>query len=409
MGDDDRAGQQLPHRAREAAEAKTARTASPSLSAEMRQRMQAAIESERARATEHDQKPAGSAREAIAPRPARQGGSAPPTSQNQPFPPVPLVTPEPGAYPLPAAVAPVTGRPPARKTEGRRRGALTGAIAAALILVAAGSLGVAVARYITGWAADAGSQTPALTPAQKYWDQMAATWVYGQVSHTAAVSCDPAMCKALTARGFPSGEVRVLGPTSLPPVTSAVVIVTQAVLDLFGTSLSSEYAPASLATFGSGDATVTVRVMSHGAAIYLSQMAADLKERITVGTDLTHIQKITMSPEAERQLLEGAPDSRLLLAIAYLAAKEPIDILDFGNVPPVTDNTIPLRYADLAESDQAAQLTGSAYVRALRVGLDSSGSVPNRFQTATAEGQAALRVEFTAPSVLGLLGPQSSP
>ena len=65
---------------------------------------------------------------------------------------------------------------------------------------------------------------------------------------------------------------------------------------------------------------------------------------------------ITMAAEAKRQLLAGAPDSRLLVAIATLASKKPIDILDFGNVPPGADPTIPLRYADLAESDQAAHL-----------------------------------------------------
>ena len=115
MGDDDRAGQQLPHRARGPAEAKSARAASPSLSAETRQRMQAAVESERARATGQDQEPAGPARGAIAPGPAGHGGPAPSTSQNQPSPPIQPVTPEPAVYPLPAAVAPVTGRPRASR------------------------------------------------------------------------------------------------------------------------------------------------------------------------------------------------------------------------------------------------------------------------------------------------------
>ncbi len=86
-----------------------------------------------------------------------------------------------------------------------------------------------------------------------------------------------------------------------------------------------------------------------------------------------------MSAEVKRQLLAGAPDSRLLLAITSLLPRQPIDILDFGNYPPAADGTIPLRYADLAESDQAAHLTGSAYVRALRADLDSMPTVlPSR-------------------------------
>ncbi len=135
-----------------------------------------------------------------------------------------------------------------------------------------------MARYITGWAAGAGSQT-ALTPAQAYEDHVAATWVSAQVSHTAVVSCDPAMCKALTADGFPSREVRVLEPTAPPPVTSAVVIVTQAVRDQFGTSLTYSYAPAILATFGSADASVTVQVIdAQGAVAYQKELGADLKD-----------------------------------------------------------------------------------------------------------------------------------
>jgi hypothetical protein len=302
----------------------------------------------------------------------------------------------------------VTGRPAGRKTGGRRRGALTSAIAAALVLIAAGSLGVAVARYITGWAPGAGSETPALTPAQARTDQLAATWVSGQVSHTAVVSCDPAMCAALTADGFPSREVRVLEPTAPPPVTSAVVIVTQAVRDQFGTSLTYSYAPAILATFGSADASVTVQVIdAQGAAAYQKELGADLKERKSAGIDLAGAANLTMSAEAKRQLLAGAPDLRLLVAMTNLVPKQSIDILDFGNYPPAADSTIPLRYADLAENDQAAHATGSGYVRALRAVLDSIGFTParpTRTVTVTVDGQAALRVEFTAPSPLALFG-----
>jgi len=321
---------------------------------------------------------------------------------------VPLVTPEPDAYPLPAAAAPMTGRPAARKTAARRRGAVSGAIATALILIAAGSLGVAVARYISGWAVGGDSVSTALTPAEAAADKLAAEWVSMQVSHTQVVSCDPAMCAALKFYGFPSRDVRVLGPTSPPPVTSAVVIVTQAVLNLFGTSLGSDYAPAVLATFGSADANVTVRVIApHGAAAYQSQLGADLKERKEAGAALVGIPEIMMPAEVKQQLLAGAPDARLLVAITSLVSRQPIDILDFGNIGPPTDNTIPLRYADLADSDQAAHLASSAYVRALRAALADLGSTPYRpaaIVRVTVGGQAALRIEFDAPSPLAVFG-----
>jgi hypothetical protein len=278
-----------------------------------------------------------------------------------------------------------------------------------LTLIAAVSLGVAVARYV----ATSTLRVPSVSPAQERADAVvrrkAAKWVTQQVSRGAVVSCDPVMCGALTALGFPSRDVRTLGPTSSYPVTSDVVIVTQAVRDLFGSSLSSDYAPAVLAAFGSGQANITVRVIApHGASAYWNQIGADQAARKEIGKDLLTITAITVSAEARQQLLAGQPDSRLLLAIAHLASKQAIDIVEFGNLAPGGDPTIPLRYADLAESDQAAHLGGSAYLRALRAGLASSEYRPTTIVSVPLpSGQSVLRIEFAAPSVLGLVGPQA--
>jgi hypothetical protein len=331
------------------------------------------------------------------------------------------VTPEPAARPRPAAAGAIAGNPAplvpgpprarARKTSTRGRVIVTGAIATALILIAAGSLGVAVARYIASLPLPGDSVSPAVQRAEA----QAATWVTHQVSHTAVVSCDPLMCAALTADGFPSHNERVLGPTSLPTsvLTSAVVVVTQAVRDLFGSSLSADYAPAVLATFGSADASTTVRVIApDGAAAYYRQLAADLAARKLVGADLVKIRAITLSAEAKQQLVAGQVDARLMLAIAALASSQAIDILGFGNVGPGADPTIPLRFADLAESDQAAHTLSSSYVRALRANL---AGVSPRFRPTTIVtvalrgGQKVLRIAFTAPSPLNLLTPSPSP
>jgi hypothetical protein len=220
------------------------------------------------------------------------------------------------------------------------------------------------------------------------------------------------MCAALTADGFPSRDVRVLGPTAPYPLTSAVVVVTQAVRDLFGSSLSSDYAPAVLATFGSADASITVRVIApHGAAAYQAQLGADLAERKATGSDLVQVSGITVSAEAKQQLVAGQPDSRLLLAIASLASgRQPVDILDFGNVGAGVDPRIPLRFADLAESDQAARAVSPAYLRALRASLRAvpSGSRPTIIVTTTLPGRVpVLRIEFTAPTPPALIAPQN--
>ena len=271
-----------------------------------------------------------------------------------------------------------------------------------------------MARYIASWPVNGPSVSPAEQRAEAAADRLAAAWITQQVSHATAVSCDPLMCDALTANGFPARNVHVLGPTTPYPLTSAVVVVTQAVRELFGSSLSSDYAPAILAAFGSADASITVRVIApHGAAAYWRQLGADMKARKAVGSDLMGISAITVSAKAKQQMLAGQPDARLLLAIAAVASRQPVDILDFGNIGPRSDQTIPLRYADLAESDQAAHMGSSAYVRALRADLGNLGSAglrPARIVTVVLRsGQAVLRIEFAAPSPLTLLASQTPP
>ena len=120
---------------------------------------------------------------------------------------------------------------------------------------------------------------------------------------------------------------------------------------------------------------------------------------------------ITVSAEAKKQLVAGQPDSRLLLAIASLASRQPVDILDFGNVGPGADPAIPLRFMDLAESDPAARTAGPAYLRALRASLGAVSTLlrPTSIVTVVLpSGQPVLRIEFTAPTPLTLLAPQKS-
>ena len=446
MGDENHS-EQLPHRVRGTAQAKPAPSVSPALSDELRQRMRAAVSAERAQATGQGQGQPGQgqpgqeraepARSAIASAPADNGVAAPaasgavrPEPVSQPdaavepkrkVRPAQNVTPERAAGPRPAAGASAIGNPAAglparpragaRRASARRRLVATSATAVALILLAAGCLGVAVARYLASWPAHGDTVSPAVERAEAASRRLAAIWVTHQVSHAAVVACDPQMCTALTADGFPSRNVRMLGQTTTYPLTSAVVVVTQAVRELFGSSLSFNIAPAVLATFGSADASITVRVIApHGAAAYQAQLGADLAERKATGSDLVQVSGISVSAQAKKQLMAGQPDARLLLAIASVASGQPVDILDFGNIGPGADPAIPLRFADLAESDPAARTTGPAYLRALRVSL---GEVSTLFRPTSIvnvvlrSGQPVLRIEFTAPTPLTLLTPKS--
>lgn len=407
MGDDDRS-EQLPHRSRGAA---PARHASSPRQGQPRQ----------------GQKRAESLRPAIASAPADNGvapaaasRAARPEPVSQPDPAVKPerkarpVQPERAAGPRPAAGASAraAGPRPAAGGSTRRPLIVTSAIAVVLAVMAAGCLGVAVARYVASWPAHVPTLSPAQQRAEAASDLRAAKWITQYVSHADVVSCDPQMCAALTADGFPSRNVRVLGPTAPYPLSSAVVVVTQAVRDLFGSSLSSDYAPAVLAAFGSADASITVRVIApHGAAAYWAQISADRAAAQQAASWLVGTSGITVSAKAKKQLTAGLVDARLLLAIASLASsRQPVDILDFGNVGSGVDPRIPLRFADLAESDQAARSVSPAYLRSLRASLRAvpSGSRPTIIVTATLSGEPVLRIEFTAPTPPALIAPQNS-
>ena len=237
----------------------------------------------------------------------------------------------------------------------------------------------------------------------------AAAWVAQQVSQDGIVACDRVMCAALTAHGFPSHDLLVLGPTSPDPVSSAVVVETADVHFLFGSSLDTVWAPAVLASFGSGTAGITVRVIApHGAAAYQTALSADLAARKTSGAALLNDPQITVPALAGEQLAAGRVDSRLLLALAALAGHQPINIVQFGNIGSGAGAGIPLRFADLAENDQAAHMARAAYVRFVRAYLSTVSTKFRPARTVTVvlpTGQAVLRVEFTGPSPLGVFGP----
>jgi hypothetical protein len=286
----------------------------------------------------------------------------------------------------------------------------TSTITVALVVLAAACLGVAVAKYLARPAVHVETVSPAVARAEAASRRLAATWVTHEVSQAKVVACDAQMCAALRADGFPSRNLLVLGQASTYPLkTAVVVVVTQAIRDLFGSSFTSNYAPAVLAAFGSAYASITVRVIApDGADAYQAQLIADLYNAKEAGSGLVQTPGITVSAEARKQLLAGQPDARLLVAIASLASSAPVDILDFGNIGPGADPALPLRFADLAESDPAAGKAGPAYVRTLLAGLRT---VTAQFRPTTIAavhppgGQPVLRIEVNAPTPLTLLVP----
>lgn len=233
----------------------------------------------------------------------------------------------------------------------------------------------------------------------------AASWIAQQVSRDAAVSCDQVMCAALAADGFPARDLLVLGPVSTGQAGSDVVVETPAVRRLFGTSLAIAWAPAVLASFGTGADSITVRVFApNGAAAYEVALSADLGARKAAGAALLHNPRITVPAPAARQLAAGLVDARLLRTLAALARHQPIAVVGFGNTGPGASAGVPLRYADLAENDPAARMSGAAYMRSVRASLGTMSAAFQLTPVTTVvprHGPSTLRVQVTAPSPLG--------
>jgi len=411
MADED-PSRELPQRVRGAARPGSsvpASSPSPVLSEELRQRMLAAVTAERSGAvTKQDEAPGS---KAASPKP-----EPPATSQ-------PSATPEPHVRPVRAANAgpipqdeitqriEITARPPSPvrpRAAGRSRARRTARFAAVVLVI--GVLAVAAVNYF-GRSSPSSPTSGAARQAAKA-RAAAASWVAQQVSRGVKVSCDSVMCAVLRARGFPSGQLLVLGSASEVPTSSAVVVETPAVLRLFGSSLATAFAPAVLASFGSGPSLVTVRaIASGGAAGYQRDLGNDLRARKTAGSALLGDSLISLPVLAEHQLSAGLVDSRLVLALADLAGHQPITIVQFGTDGPGVSAELPLRFVDLAEDVKAAHLGRAAYAKAVRDFLAQVKAIYRPASITTVvlpEGDPGLRVTVSAPSPLGMF-PQSSP
>jgi len=375
--------------------------------------------------------PAAPARPTLEPerqdRPERTAPSARPTDDREPAvdrqpasgsvtrtPPDGPARPEPSALRQRSAPAGGTTAPPGRGTphQGRRqtsrgRRSTPRLVATAVVIVAA----AATAAFALS-AQSPPSRSHQLTPLQRAENRnqaLAVAWVGAQVSPGTVVSCDPKTCSALVAHRHPAANVRRLNSTSLYPKDSSVVVETAEVRAIFGTSLAAAWAPNILDTIGSGAAQVTIRVIApRGSTAYQQALAADLVNRKHNGAALADLNRITTAATARSQLDAGQVDSRLLLAMVQMANANPIDVVDFGNLATGASADLPLRYADLAEHVPAAHQTDAAYVRSM---LSALRSLPAQFKPLWTErlplpdGQVLLRVMYSAPSPLNLLGP----
>jgi hypothetical protein len=233
----------------------------------------------------------------------------------------------------------------------------------------------------------------------------AAVWVARQVSREAMVACDPGMCRMLQAQGFPAGSLLVLRPGAAGLRFCDVIVATQAVRNLLGSRLQRENAPAVIAGFGSGEARIDVRAVAPGgAAAYRAAFAADWAARRRAAAQLVKSPRIHAGGAARQELLSGMVDSRVLIMLAALAVSHPVNVVAFGDSAPGASAGVPLREMEI--SGTGSPVDRSAELQRIRSSVLAQHAVFLPAQVSLvrlADGGAALRIEFGAPSPLGLL------
>jgi hypothetical protein len=226
----------------------------------------------------------------------------------------------------------------------------------------------------------------------------AGAWIAGQVSDDAIVGCSPAMCAALQADGVSASQLVSLGPGLSGALAADVIVASPSV----GQELVDKYAPALIASFGSGGSRIEVRAVARGgAAAFEAAMRSDFTARKSAGTELLQNPNIKFTVSDAARLRTGEVDSRLLATLATLSSLYEFRVMSFGDAAPgaqllFRDVTI-TRYG---KGSRAADLsTALALVKQQNSPYLPAYSAIVRLQT----GQSALRIEFAEPSPLGLL------
>jgi hypothetical protein len=290
---------------------------------------------------------------------------------------------------------------------------------AALAALGAVALGAGVAGAVVGHAAMSSPAASASSPAAAASAQgvqsasagalgasaatrsAAAKWIAGQVAPSAVVACDPAMCAALQAGGLAATRLLALGTASADPLGSDLVVATAAVRNQFGSRLESVYAPAVIASFGSGAGRIDIRAIApDGTAAYQSAVAADRRSRVSAGSQLLRNPRIAVAAEARPALSAGDVDPRLLILLAALAVEQPVRISAFGDPSPGAGQAVPLRSAQLAPLSSGAKAGSSLRSMLSFIDAQQQPFLPLRASLAS---KSTLTVVYAAPSPLGLI------
>jgi hypothetical protein len=217
----------------------------------------------------------------------------------------------------------------------------------------------------------------------------AADWIAGQVSGDAVVACDPRMCAALQERGVAAGRLMLLQSAAASPRGAGVLVTSGPGAG----RLAVRYAPALIASFGTGGDRVEVRgVEPGGLSAYRAALRADLSARRAAGSELLRNPHIRFTGPGAAQLRAGQVDTRLLATLAVLASQYSFRVNGFGDAAPGA----PVLFRGVAIAGIGRGLPAAlAMVRAQ--------NPPYLPAHAAVVGPAGLSIEFAEPSPLGLL------
>ena len=205
------------------------------------------------------------------------------------------------------------------------------------------------------------------------------------------VACYPRMCAALQEQGVAAGRLMPLRPAAASPLGASVLVTSRSA----GGQLASQYAPALIASFGSGASRIEVRaVESGGISAYRAALRADLAARRAAGSQLLRNSHIRFTARGAAQLRASEVDTRLLATLAALASQYSFRVTAFGDAAPGA----PLLF-------RGVTVTGIGHGLAAALAMVRAQNPPYLPARSAIAGQGGLSIEFAAPSPLGLLSP----
>lgn len=298
--------------------------------------------------------------------------------------------------------APASYREPAARTRTARRWRLAAIVLAVVILaLVAVQLSGLLNRSASsgGPAPRPGNGGTSSLPAAASARAEAAAWVALQVGSDNIIACDPVMCSALLGRGIPAGRLLPLQSAGSNPFGADVIVASPSVRSEYGSELTNAYAPALIASFGTGTTRVDVRaIASQGGAAYRAAEQSDLSARQAAGAQLLRNPRFRVSAPAGRQIAAGQVDARLLVTLASLVSQRPVSVSSFGDTGPGA----PVQFRQVTIMSPGGQDTALA-ADLDQVRTQRAPYLPERANIVHPGGPAVLRIEFGAPGLQGLL------